>query len=103
MSEQTLLTIQQYATKHKISTFAAIKLVNQKKLKTVKKTVNDEEKEYIVEESLPSKPMIEEAEEPSPTASSIDYEVEFHKLLAKYVELQEKYTRLIEEKSHASK
>lgn len=104
MSEQNLITMQQYAIKNKMSTFAVVKLVNAKKLKTIKKNIDGEEREYIIDDTLPSKPAIRSETSIEPEqGTKIDYEVEFHKLLAKYVEIQEKYTKLlIEEKSYTS-
>ena len=98
MLEQNLITIQQYAVKHKMSTFAIVKLINAKKIKTIKKSVNDEDVEFIIDDSIPIKPAIQETTTETEKNKKIDYEVEFHKLLAKYIELQEKYTKLIEEK-----
>jgi len=98
MLEQNLITIQQYAVKHKMSTFAVVKLINAKKIKTIKKSVNGEDIEFIIDDTLPSKPAIQETTTETEKNKKIDYEVEFHKLLAKYIELQEKYTKLIEEK-----
>ncbi|AFL68650.1 hypothetical protein [Sulfurospirillum barnesii] len=100
MSTHTLLSIQQYATKHKMSTFAVIKRVNAKELKMIKKNVDGKEQEFIVDESTPpphpsSNVLPSNTQEHSP----IDYEVEFHKLLAKYIELHEKYTQILEEKT----
>ena len=104
MSEENLITMQQYAIKNKMSTFAVVKLVNAKKLKTIKKTIDGEEREYIIDDTLPNKPAVKNETIPEVEAGiKIDYEVEFHKLLAKYVEIQEKYTQLIEEKSYATK
>ena len=101
MPQENLLTIQQYATRYKMSTFAVIKLVTSKKLKTLKQ--NDQE--FIIDENVVVKPKQEIAESEGVqssleegSSSSINYEVEFHTLLAKYIELQEKYTKLIEEK-----
>ena len=34
---ENLISLQQYAIKHKLSTFATVKLVNQGKIKTIKK------------------------------------------------------------------
>ena len=98
MLEQNLITIQQYAVKHKMSTFAVVKLINAKKIKTIKKSVNGEDIEFIIDDTLPSKPAIQETTTETEKNEKIDYEVEFHKLLAKYIALQEKYTKLIEEK-----
>ena len=104
MSEQNFMTLQQYAIKHKMSTFAVVKLINAKKLKTIKKTVDEEEIEYIVDDSISSTtPAKSEPTPESEQSTKIDYEVEFHKLLAKYVEIQDKYTKLIEERNHATK
>ena len=98
MSENNLLTVQQYALKHKMSTFAVIKLVNAKKLKIIKKTVDGEDQEFIMDETVAiQQPSLAVAE--TQESSSINYEVEFHKLLAKYVELNEKYTKLMEERN----
>lgn len=97
MLEQNLITMQQYAVKHKMSTFGVVKLVNAKKLKTIKKNVEGEEREFIIDETLPSsKPLKSETPVAPNDETKIDYEVEFHKLLAKYIELQDKYTKLIE-------
>lgn len=103
MPEQNLITMQQYATKNKMSTFAVVKLVNAKKLKTIKKNIDGEEREYIIDDTLPHKPAGHNETPLEPEQGiKIDYEVEFHKLLAKYVEVQEKYTKLIEEKNYTS-
>ena len=104
LEEENLLSIQQYALKHKMSTFAVLKLVNAKKLKTVKKSHDGEEQEYIIDDTLPRRKEINNdaiitAELEQNT--KIDYEAEFHKLLAKYIEVQEKYTKLIEENKKA--
>ena len=97
MLEQNLITMQQYAVKHKMSTFGVVKLVNAKKLKTIKKNVEGEEREFIIDETHPSsKPLKNETPVESNDEVKINYEVEFHKLLAKYIELQDKYTKLIE-------
>ena len=98
MSENNLLTVQQYALKHKMSTFAVIKLVNAKKLKIIKKAVDGEDQEFIMDETVAiQQPSLAVAE--TQESSSINYEVEFHKLLAKYVELNEKYIKLMEERN----
>ena len=104
MPTHHLLTIQQYATKHKMSTFAVVKLINQKKLKVIKQKGEDQEQEFIADESLSSSPHTREQKEnvtPLEKNDKIDYEQEFHALLAKYIALQEKYTQLIEEKIKA--
>ncbi|ATB69783.1 hypothetical protein SJPD1_1678 [Sulfurospirillum diekertiae] len=104
MVEQNLLSAQQYAVKHKMSTFAVLKLINAKKLKTIKKNVEGEEIEYIIDETLPSNVTVHNEATAEPEKNEkIDYEIEFHKLLSKYIELQEKYTQLIEEKNRAMK
>jgi len=106
MREENLITMQQYAIKHKMSTFGVVKLVNAKKLKTVKKDVDGEEREFIIDETHPSKVSTPnettsvEEEHAEQGSGAINYEVEFHKLLAKYIELQDKYTKHIEEKRH---
>lgn len=101
MQEEQLLTIQQYATKHKMSTFAVIKCINAKMLKIIKKPVDGKEQEFIVDESIviqtPQQNVL--ASKKEVREGSIDYEREFHALLAKYITLQEKYTALIEEKN----
>lgn len=98
MNENNLISIQHYAIKHKMSTFSVIKQINAGKLKTIK----HDDQEYIVDESVApivvTKMPIQEEESEEKTTDVIDYEKEFHKLLSKYIELQEKYTRLIEEK-----
>lgn len=97
MSESNLITMQQYAVKHKMSTFGVVKLVNAKKLKTIKKNVEGEEREFIIDETLPNtQPLKSETPVAPNDETKIDYEIEFHKLLAKYIELQDKYTKLIE-------
>ena len=101
MQEEQLLTIQQYATKHKMSTFAVIKRINAKMLKIIKKPVDGKEQEFIVDESIviqtPQQNVL--ASKKEVREGSIDYEREFLALLAKYITLQEKYTALIEEKN----
>jgi hypothetical protein len=98
MLDENLLSIQSYAVKHKMSTFAVIKLINSKKLKTIKKSVNGDEQEYIIDDTQPThKTISSENKIESEQSTKIDYEVEFHKLLAKYIDVQEKYTKLIEE------
>ncbi|NCD11608.1 MAG: hypothetical protein EOL93_03585 [Epsilonproteobacteria bacterium] len=104
MPTHHLLTIQQYATKHKMSTFAVIKLINQKKLKVIKQKVENQEQEFIADETtLCTRQTSEPKEKVNPLEKNdkIDYEHEFHVLLAKYIVLQEKYTQLIEEKIKA--
>lgn len=104
MSEQNLITMQQYAVKNKMSTFAVVKLVNAKKLKTIKKNIDGEEREFIIDESLPRTTTLKSETSLEPEqGTKIDYEVEFHKLLAKYVEIQDKYTNLIEKNNCAMK
>ena len=97
MSEN-LISIQQYAIKHKLSTFATVKLINQGKIKTIKKVVNGEEREFVMDDTAHTETKKLSASQP---ASLIDYEKEYHTLLAKYSALQEKYTALMEEKKHA--
>lgn len=97
MSEN-LISIQQYAIKHKLSTFATVKLINQGKIKTIKKVVNGEEREFVMDDTAHTETKKQAASQP---ASLIDYEKEYHILLAKYSALQEKYTTLMEEKKHA--
>lgn len=90
MSE-TLLSIQQYAIKHKVSTFSVIKQINTGKLKTIKKTIDGEEKEFVDDALTHSKPASHVVEQ-----TSINYEIEYHKLQEKFNKLQEKYTALLE-------
>lgn len=97
MSE-SLISIQQYAIKHKLSTFATVKLINQGKIKTIKKVVKGEEREFVMDDTAPAETTTPAASQP---ASIIDYEKEYHILLAKYSALQEKYVALMEEKKHA--
>lgn len=105
MVEQPLITIQQYAIKHKMSTFAVLKLINAKKLKTIKKNVQGEETEFILDDTPSSStpPAQTEAKTKQAQNEKIDYETKFHELFAKYIALQEKYTQLLEEKNHATK
>ncbi|ACZ12010.1 hypothetical protein [Sulfurospirillum deleyianum] len=96
MQEEQLLTIQQYATKYKMSTFSVIKRINTKVLKTIKR----DDGEWILDESIAPKSLSEqnvfaEKEEGEP----IDYERAFHALFEKYIALQEKYTQLMETKN----
>lgn len=95
---ENLLSVQQYALKHKMSTFAVIKLINAKKLKTLKKMLEGEEKELILDESLPQVATPLKEKEAQQEGSNINYEVEFHKLLDKHLALQAKYDALIEAK-----
>lgn len=105
MNENNLVSIQQYAVKHKMSTFAVIKQINAGHVKTAKK----DDQDYILDESIPQTPPsallpqpVKKVEEEGKTAD-VDYEAKFHELLSKYIDLQEKYTRLIEEKYDAKK
>ncbi|WP_060825943.1 hypothetical protein [Sulfurospirillum cavolei] len=104
MNENNLVSIQQYAVKHKRSTFAVIKQINAGHVKTVKK----DDQDYILDESIsqtqPSASLpqpVKKVEEEGKT--DVDYEAKFHELLSKYIDLQEKYTRLIEEKYDTKK
>ncbi|MBN1839442.1 MAG: hypothetical protein JW802_05300 [Campylobacterales bacterium] len=104
MPTHHLLTIQQYATKHKMSTFAVVKLINQKKLKVIKQKIENQEQEFIADETISSSLQNSEQKEnviPLEKNDKIDYEHEFHALLAKYIALQEKHTQLIEERIKA--
>ncbi len=88
------VTIQQYALKHKLSTFSVVKLINTKKIKAIKKIINGEEKEFIIDDTVtPSAPTSNEEAQ-----AAVNYEVEFHKLLAKYLALQAKYDALVQTK-----
>jgi hypothetical protein len=103
MMSQNLISIQQYAIKHKLSTFATVKLINQGKIKTIKKTVDGEEREFVQDDTAPTEHATLSTAHGSPThAHAIDYEKEYHILLAKYSALQEKYTTLLES-THAQK
>lgn len=104
MVEQPLITIQQYAIKHKMSTFAVLKLINAKKLKTIKKNVQGQETEFILDDTPSNTPLVQtEATTEQAQNEKIDYETKFHELFAKYIALQEKYTQLLEENNHATK
>lgn len=97
MSEN-LISIQQYAIKHKLSTFAAVKLINQGKIKTIKKVINDEEREFVVLNDTANTPIEHTNTPPTtiPTNSLVNYEEQYYELLVKYSVLQEKYTQLLE-------
>lgn len=102
MNKNNLLSIQHYAIKHKMSTFTVIKQINAGQLKTVKK----DDQDFIIDDSIP----VKSSTMPSPNAieeeegqQNVDYEAKFHELLSKYIDLQEKYTRLVEEKYDAKK
>ncbi len=100
---QNLISIQQYAIKHKLSTFATVKLINQGKIKTIKKTVEGEEREFVQDDTAPTEHATLQTSHASSTHThAIDYEKEYHTLLAKYSALQEKYTTLLEA-THAQK
>jgi len=100
---QNLISIQQYAIKHKLSTFATVKLINQGKIKTIKKTVEGEEREFVLDDTTPTEHATPSTSHTSSTHThAIDYEKEYHTLLAKYSALQEKYTMLLEA-THAQK
>lgn len=95
MMQENLISLQQYAIKHKLSTFAVVKLVNSGKLKTIKQTIDGEEREFIVDNTInPPQTPINIKEN---TSASIDYEAQYHALLVKYSALQEKYTALLEQ------
>jgi len=93
MSEN-LISIQQYAIKHKLSTFATVKLIHQGKIKTIKKVVDAEEREFVIDDS-PAHPS-HATKAPNVAPSTLDYEAKYNELLAKYSALQEKYTTLLE-------
>lgn len=97
MSEN-LISIQQYAIKNKLSTFATVKLINQGKIKTIKKIINDEEREFVVINDTTNLPIkqLDTTSMTSTTNSLINYEEEYYALLSKYSILQEKYTQLLE-------
>lgn len=98
---ENLISIQQYAIKNKLSTFATVKLINQGKIKTIKKVINDEEREFVVVNDTPNSPIKqpETSSMASTTNSLINYEDQYYALLAKYSALQEKYTQLLEKTS----
>lgn len=100
---ENLLSIQQYAIKHKLSTFATVKLIHQGKIKTIKKVLNGEEREFVLDESAPQATIPSKPTSTSTHEGVIDYEKEYHLLLTKYSALQEKYTELLEEINHAQK
>lgn len=95
---ENLISVQQYAIKNKLSTFATVKLINQGKIKTIKKVVNDEEREFVVVNDTPNSPIkqSETSSMASTTNSLINYEEQYYALLSKYSVLQEKYTQLLE-------
>lgn len=95
---ENLLSVQQYALKHKMSTFAVIKRINTKELKTVKKMIEGEEKEFILDESIGQDTQTQKEQNAQLQEPIINYEVEFHKLLAKHLVLQAKYDAIIEAK-----
>ncbi len=99
MSEN-LISIQQYAIKHKLSTFATVKLINQGKIKTIRKTVEGEEREFVLDDTTPI--AVKETHKTPADSSMIDYQKEYQTLLVKYSTLQEKYTTLLET-CHAQK
>jgi hypothetical protein len=101
MSEN-LISIQQYAIKHKLSTFATVKLINQGKIKTIKKTVEGEEREFVLDDTAAVHTHNSSIASSSVTSTAVDYEKEYHALLVKYSALQEKYTALLET-CHAQK
>jgi len=99
--QENLISLQQYAIKHKLSTFAVVKLVNSGKLKTIKRTIDGEEREFVTDNTAnPPQNPINNKEH---TSSSIDYEAQYNALLAKYSALQEKYTALLEQHNNAKK
>ena len=96
MSEN-LISIQQYAIKHKLSTFATVKLINQGKIKTIKKVINGEEREFVmINDTADMQIEYVNTSRASTTDSSVNYEEQYYELLAKYSVLQEKYTQLLE-------
>ena len=100
---ENLISLQQYAIKHKLSTFATVKLVNQGKIKTIKKVLNGEEREFVLDESAPQATIPSKPTSTSTHEGAVDYEKEYHLLLTKYSALQEKYTALLEEIKHAQR
>lgn len=91
------LTPRQYATRTKQSMFAVIKKMQYGELRTIKKEVDGKEIELILCENISPAVAYKAQDEAKnqPQNDQIDYEKEFHKLLAKYIELQEKYEKLL--------
>lgn len=102
---ESLISIQQYAIKNKLSTFATVKLINQGKIKTIKKVVDGEEREFVIMDNVTHSQTesTQTSSTPIQTISPINYEEQYHQLLAKYSTLLEKYTQLLEDNSHATK
>ena len=95
MSEN-LISIQQYAIKHKLSTFATVKLIHQGKIKTIKKVVDNEEREWVIDDTPHTQSGEANALKTTASSATLDYEAKYNELLAKYSVLQEKYTTLLE-------
>lgn len=98
--QENLISLQQYAIKNKLSTFAVVKLVNTGKLKTIKQTVDGEEREFVIENTKNHPQTLNNIQE---NTSSIDYKAQYNALLVKYSDLQEKYTALLEKQGSAQK
>lgn len=95
---ENLISIQQYAIKNKLSTFATVKLINQGKIKTIKKVINGEEREFVlINDTVTTHTEHSNAAFIASTHTiTTNYEEQYHELLAKYSVLQEKYTQLLE-------
>ena len=110
MIESRLMSIQEYATKHKLSTFVVIKQINSGKLKTIKEKVDGEEHEWIVDETVAvasvtvQTPKEEQPyERPSFVGSGVshiggDYKAQYDELLTEYQNLLGQYKGLFEYK-----
>ncbi len=105
MIDSRLMTIQQYAMKYQLSTFAVIKQINSGKLKTIKEMVNGEEQELVIDEAVsasssapqqvqvqaqpaaaPARPTFLKSDE-AIQDSQADYKIRYQELLEQYNEL----------------
>ena len=96
---ENFITIQQYALKHKLSTFSVVKLINTRKVKSVKKIIDGKETELIIDDTNVAEISMPKEEGISLQNTPVNYQEEFHKLLAKHLALQAKYNALVEEKA----
>ncbi len=117
MIDSRLMTIQQYAIRYQMSTFAVIKQINSGKLKTIKEMVDGEQKEFIIDDEAvadtvaspvntpptqqaPSRPTFLKSEEAykNQDSSVIDYKEKYEELLERYnnlIDYKAKYEELL--------
>lgn len=94
---EEFVTLQKYASLHRLSTHAVIKKTMNGELKTLVKKENGKEVTYIVLESDKAKTNIQQsAREEESDDTAIDYRKEYEQLHREYLILKTKYEKLLE-------